>query len=249
MEVESSNFRISNNNKNYDPKISNYVGEHLTESQNSRVLTGDHWDIFGPLQLTFMKSIGLKKHHKLIDVGCGCFRGGIYFGEYLNKNNYYGLDINKHFIINGYENEIIPLNLSSKIPKKNILITDHYDVPVFNTTFDYAWSLSLWTHLPFDECEKCLIKIMETMKSGGMYYTTFFLVEDSEYADIIGRISELPEDMGKLTIPTHPDKDPYHMTLTQIKQLAKTVNADCSIIRWNEWNMLRKHDIAVFKKK
>jgi cyclopropane fatty-acyl-phospholipid synthase-like methyltransferase len=244
------NFLISLQHKEYDPTISHYVGKHLNKDTNSRSLTGDHWNVFGPLQISFLKSVGLEKHHKLLDVGCGCFRGGIHIGEYLDKNNYYGLDINEHFIKNGYNDEIVRVNLNDKIPKHNIIITDHYDATPFNETFDFAWSLSLWTHLTITECKKCLIKVMEVLKPQGTYYTTFFLVDESDYAIRVNLKSELPEDKGILkSIPTFHNKDPYHMTLKQIEQLAESVGATFRIIRWNEWGMLRKHDIAVFTKK
>lgn len=51
--------------------------------KDHREFVGGMWDQLGRLQLEFMIGAGLKPHHKLLDIGCGCLRGGIYYIQYL----------------------------------------------------------------------------------------------------------------------------------------------------------------------
>lgn len=227
--------------------VSKYTSEWLTSDISSRILTGDHWDIFGPLQLSFMQSEGLLPHHKLLDVGCGCFRGGISFIPYLTQNNYYGLDINDRFLENGYKNEIERLHLETKFPKRNVVVTDQFDATVFSEMFDYAFSLSLWTHLSYPIIDDCLKNIMKVLKPGGSYYTTAFIVPESVYNSICYHKSELPEDNG-LIINTHPNKDCYHFTEAHMTALAEKYNLQYRRIPWNVWGMKRRHEMLVFTK-
>ena len=54
---------------------------------------GGMWDEIGQLQFQFLKQMGLKPEHKMLDIGCGTLRGGRFFIRYLNTLNYTGIDI------------------------------------------------------------------------------------------------------------------------------------------------------------
>jgi len=59
------------------------------------------WNELQAYQLNTLKLNGLKPEHNLLDIGCGPLQGGIAFIKYLNKNNYYGIDINQESIVAG----------------------------------------------------------------------------------------------------------------------------------------------------
>jgi len=63
----------------YDYRFdANAVSEGLHRSA-----IGGRWGELGAMQLTFMQRQGLKPEHDLLDLGCGCLRGGVHFVRYL----------------------------------------------------------------------------------------------------------------------------------------------------------------------
>ena len=56
-------------------------------------MVGGMWDEIGRLQFEFLRARGLKADHWLLDIGCGCLRGGIHAIKYLKTGNYYGFCI------------------------------------------------------------------------------------------------------------------------------------------------------------
>ena len=98
----------------------NSYGQQLSEldiRQNKhRDLIGGKWSKIGRLQFDFLLEHGLQPQHKLLDIGCGCLRGGIHFINYLEANNYYGLDINESLIKAAWH-EVKLAQLAAKNPQ------------------------------------------------------------------------------------------------------------------------------------
>lgn len=172
-------------------------------SVSHRELVGGMWDEVGQLQLDFMLKQGLQPDMALLDVGCGCLRGGIHFIRYLNAGNYYGIDINKSLIDAGYEIELSLTALTEKIPRSNLLVNDHFQASLFGVDFDFAIAQSLFTHLPLNHIKRCLIELSKCVKSGGEFYATFFEALPGEPIE-----KEIVHQPGGIT--TYLDKDPYH---------------------------------------
>ncbi len=62
--------------------VNNYFKElskEEIEAKAHRNFVGGSWDELGQLQFEFLKKSGLGAEHKLLDIGCGCLRGGIHF--------------------------------------------------------------------------------------------------------------------------------------------------------------------------
>ena len=119
-----------------------------------RLYSADKWEETIPLILEYLKTHGLEPYHKLLDIGAGGLRSALALVPYLDKNNYFAIDINEYLLEDGYKYEIQENNLQEKFPINNIKVTHDYNGEDFNTTFDYAWSFSLWTHLDKNYCEK-----------------------------------------------------------------------------------------------
>jgi hypothetical protein len=66
---------------NYDDK--ELIDKHVREGQH-RAVIGGMWEEIGTLQLSFLVSQGLARSDKLLDIGCGCLRGGVYLVGYLD---------------------------------------------------------------------------------------------------------------------------------------------------------------------
>jgi cyclopropane fatty-acyl-phospholipid synthase-like methyltransferase len=224
----------SNNFKKYKLRTISGILPH-------REYSGDYWEETIPLIKKYLIFHGLKPDHKLLDLGAGGLRCGLSVVPYLNKNNFYAIDINKYLLEDGYKHEIIANNLQDKFPQTNIKITHDYNSMDWNILFDYIWSFSLWTHLDKLECDKCLCEVSKTLKQGGIYLTTCFIVDDDKYL--------LPNCVvSDVKIMTHPTKDPYHHCLTYFKEMAEKYNMDMEYMGHNEC-CPRQHDIIKFIKK
>ena len=68
------------------------------------------------------------------------------FRRYLNGEKYYAVDLNPHLLTIGLEKEVAPLGLGNG--SACIYATPDFGVDHFGVVFDYAISVSVWTHLP-----------------------------------------------------------------------------------------------------
>lgn len=128
------------------------------------------WDELGRL-LEFMKRQGLLPEHRLLDLGCGCLRGGIHFIEYLDEANYHGLDINSSLIEAG-KMELANLGLTDKRP--DLFVDDKFEASKFDTEFDFVLAFSVFTHIFMNHILRCLVEVRKVMKTDARFYATFF---------------------------------------------------------------------------
>jgi SAM-dependent methyltransferase len=191
-----------NDSPYYDLKKNFINNEH-------RDYVGGKWDEIGKLQFNFLKKMGLNPEHKFIDIGCGSLRGGVHFIRYLNNDNYFGTDITYEIINVGIEKELKP-ELRSKINMNNFIANSDFKIP-FNEYFDFGLALSVFTHLKEKNIELCLRNLHKRFKHG-KFYATFFVSNDSNYLSMVKQ---------KDGVFTFHNKDPYHYTVTQIKNMAK----------------------------
>ncbi len=106
------------------------------------------WDEIGTLQFEFIRAEGLNPHYRFLDVGCGSFRGGVHFVNFLDAGNYCGIDINGALIDAGVERKLMPVGLDKKVPRGNLLESANFEFGRFGQRFDFALARSLFTHVP-----------------------------------------------------------------------------------------------------
>jgi cyclopropane fatty-acyl-phospholipid synthase-like methyltransferase len=199
-----------------------------------RGFVGGMWDTIGKLQFDFLCQQGLKPTDKLLDVGCGCFRGGIHFINYLNDKHYYGIDINQSLIDAGYQ-ELKRAGIEYKTP--NTQVTDCFDASTFGQSFTYILSISLFTHLNFNLILLCLKKIKTVLADDGRYYSTVFIAPETAYNN------NLTFADGEIT--THYLSDPYHISFAEISSLAEL--AGLKVEQINEgWQHPRQQTMLIF---
>ena len=58
-----------------------------------RAAVGGRWEEIGRLQFDFLVRQGLMPEHFFLDVGCGSWRGGVHFVDYLLSHRYFGVDV------------------------------------------------------------------------------------------------------------------------------------------------------------
>lgn len=184
--------------KYYDPE---QVAAAVRDGAH-RDWVGGLWEEMGRLQYEFVRQRGLQPRMRFLDIGCGCFRAGVYLIEYLNPGCYYGIDLSQALMDAGYEKELAPRGLTWKLPKANLLCDDGFHVERFGVMFDMALAQSVFTHLPFNHIRLCLTRLAAAMRPGGVFYATAFISDPADWAQ------EITHPRGGIT--THPAADPYH---------------------------------------
>lgn len=209
------------------PKISPYYDSQFMEGQKKaglhRDTVGGLWDEIGRLQFDFLVSRGLKPGARLLDVGCGSFRGGVHFIRYLDQGNYYGMDVNKSLIEAGYDMELKPARLDAKVPPENLLVDSEFNCSRFGVTFDMALALSVFTHLPLNHIRLCLAMLGGSVRSGGSFFATYFRCPEGHAVN--GAVEHEPGG-----IVTYPDRDPYHYYDDDFDWLARRTGWGLSVI-------------------
>ena len=143
----------------------------------------------GELYLLCFKALcALKPNEDVLDVGCGCGKQAAPLVKYLGKSSTYeGFDIVGSMI------EWCRKNISSKYPNFHFQLADvfnkqynprgkyeasKYKFPYSNESFDFAYALSVFTHMLPEDMEHYLSEIARVLKSGGRCLITYFLLNE-----------------------------------------------------------------------
>ena len=190
---------------------------------------GGLWDEMGALQFEFVKSRGLKPHHKLCDTGCGALRGGIHFVRYLDAGNYFGLDINAS-LLEGGRQELDRAGLAEK--KANLMVDDGFKMSRFGTKFDYMLAVSVFTHLYANHIVRCLVEARAVLEPHGQFLATYFDAPTPAHLD---PIKQQPGD-----VVTHYDRDPFHYSIQEMTFMGTMAGLKTELIgAWrhprNQW--------------
>ena len=193
----------------------------MSVSHRDRV--GGLWDEIGRLQFDYLVREGLKPHHRLLDVGCGCFRGGVHFLKYLDAGHYYGLDADASIIEAGFAEELEAEGLLPKLPRENVVVEAGFDASRFGVLFDFALAQSVFTHISANDIRLCLARLARNMRPGGVLFATFFECP--------------PEHEEKLPLAHEPggiitfmNRDPFHYREDQMRNL-------CADLPWRIENI------------
>jgi 2-polyprenyl-3-methyl-5-hydroxy-6-metoxy-1,4-benzoquinol methylase len=161
------------------------------EAGEHRAFVGGVWGTHGNRQLDFLKDRGLLPAHRLLDIGCGCFRAGRSFIDYLEPGHYFGVDANHSLMQTGYDVELSD-EQRARLPVENLRANDRFAVD-FGTKFDFAIAQSVFTHVSLNHIRLCLFRAAEVMRPGGSLFVTFFeRGRDTRIDHIIGARNEKP---------------------------------------------------------
>ena len=159
-----------------DGEQPDYSGREFTEEEIAegahRRFVGGVWDTHGQRQLDFLIGRGLKPEHRVLDIGCGCFRAGRLFIDYLEPGHYYGVDANHSLMQAGYDVELSE-EQRSRLPIENLRANDRFDVD-FGVPVDFAMAQSVFTHVSINHIRLCLFRAAKSVRPGGSFFATFF---------------------------------------------------------------------------
>ncbi len=188
------------------------------------------------MQIEFLKAEGLLPSHRLVDVGCGAFRGGVRFVDYFDRGNYYGLDVNAS-LIEGGKKELAQAGLLDKQP--NLLVEDKFRMTRFGVRFDYAIAVSVFTHLYMNHIARCLAEVRKVLEPEGKLFATFFEAPSPVHLEPIKH-----EPGGVIT---NFDADPFHNSFSEIERLSEA--AGLSVEYLGDWGHPRDQQMLCFSPK
>jgi cyclopropane fatty-acyl-phospholipid synthase-like methyltransferase len=151
-----------------------------------RKAVGGGWEEIGRWQFDLMKSLGLLPSHYFLDVGCGSFRGGVYFIDYLDEGHYFGIEKEFDVLAAGEREELSPLGLMSKRPL--YLSCDNFDlswVPP-NINFDFVLAQSVFSHVGVAIIDHCFHRVVPKLAPGGRFVATYFEAKGDKWIKSLG---------------------------------------------------------------
>lgn len=162
------------------------LSDFQKENDDHKKLIGgptEYWNEIGTYHLDILKSYGLTPDMKILDVGCGSMRVGCKLIEYLDPNNYYGIDINLGLVEAGLNYEVPKYDLQDKITPDNFIITDDFSFEDFGVEFDFGFAHSVFTHLHSDKLKLFLTRSHSLFKNDSKLIITFLFSDnpDLEY--------------------------------------------------------------------
>jgi ubiquinone/menaquinone biosynthesis C-methylase UbiE len=185
------------------------------------------------LQMEFMRSRGLQPSQFLLDVGCGCLRGGIHFVRYLEAGRYVGIDANRSLLQAGLD-ELEQAGLGNK--GAVLIESAHFEFQKANMLFDSAIAISVFTHVFMNHIARCLAEVKRVLKNGASFYATYFEAPAPIF------LESLVHQPGGTT--THYDRDPFHLSNDELASLA--VAAGLTFHRIGDWGHPRGQMMAAF---
>jgi SAM-dependent methyltransferase len=117
-------------------------------------------------------SEGLFPGSKVLDIGCGCLRGGYWLIHFLEKGCYCGIEPNREMLDAGLKILLEPGLLDLKQPR-----FDHdpdFNFANFKEKFDFLVGLSIWTHAAKSQIQVMLDGFVEHASPGGVFITTYY---------------------------------------------------------------------------
>lgn len=125
----------------------------------------------GQKLLITLLSEGLTPASKVLDVGCGCLRGGYWLIHFLDEGGYFGIEPNTQMIDAGRRILLEPGLEALKKPR-----FDHnadFNFSVFKEKFDFFVARSVWTHASKPQIQTMLDEFVRTANSGGVFITSY----------------------------------------------------------------------------
>ncbi|MBT3179656.1 MAG: class I SAM-dependent methyltransferase [Candidatus Marinimicrobia bacterium] len=148
--------------------------ERANKLENDGIFLGGPVKFFetaGRKQLITLLSKGLTPTSKVLDIGCGCLRGGYWLIHFLDKGCYFGIEPNTEMLDAGLKTLLEPELLNLKTPRFNPNST--FDFSIFEEKFDFIVARSIWTHASKEQIQTMLDEFVISVNPNGMFITSY----------------------------------------------------------------------------
>lgn len=137
------------------------------ERRHAMVGPAQLWKMKRDFQIQFLKTMGLKPEHYLLDIGCGTLRGGIPLIKYLQDGHYFGVEVRKEVLDEGRK-ELREASLEEKKP--NLLVSPDISQLTIEQKFDYLWAFSVLIHMCDEILNDTLDFVSNHLLDDGVFY-------------------------------------------------------------------------------
>jgi len=123
-----------------------------------------------------LTSLGLRQHHRVLDIGCGSLRVGRLLIPYLNAGNYFGVEPNEWLVQDGIANEVGRDLIRIKQPKICFAASlENFRSPL---GIDFAIAQSIFSHCGVDLMRQWLSEVSHHLVETGALLATFLPSEE-----------------------------------------------------------------------
>lgn len=129
------------------------------------------YDLVAAMVFNLLTSIGLRQHHRVLDIGCGSLRIGRLLIPYLNPEHYFGVEPNKWLVEDGIANEVGVDLVRVKKPTFSFRASmEDFGQPL---NLDFGIAQSIFSHSGLDLIRLWLSQISSHLKEDGALIATF----------------------------------------------------------------------------
>ena len=125
----------------------------------------------GRLQLVTLLREGLQPNAKVLDVGCGCLRGGYWTIHFLDPECYFGIEPAREVLEVGLDRILEPGLEEAKRPR--FASNDDWDFSGFGVKFDFVIARSVWSHASKAQIKTMLDSFMRSASPGGKMLVSY----------------------------------------------------------------------------
>jgi cyclopropane fatty-acyl-phospholipid synthase-like methyltransferase len=125
----------------------------------------------GRMQLQILLKEGLYPDSKVLDIGCGCLRGGYWLIHFLDPGCYFGIEPERGMLEAGMQSILEPGLMDLKRPRFDD--NPDFDFSVFGQRFDFLMARSIWTHASKSQIGTMLDGFIRHSKPGGVFLTSY----------------------------------------------------------------------------
>jgi SAM-dependent methyltransferase len=161
-----------------EPKTSGLALDLQPGDEHYRAYIGPpkDYDLVSAMVFNLLTSIGLRQHHRVLDVGCGSLRVGRLLIPYLNEGHYVGVEPNKWLVEDGIANELGMDLVRIKGPvfsfRASMEDFEH------SLSLDYAVAQSIFSHCGKDLIRQWLSQVSFHLKDDAAMVATFLIGTD-----------------------------------------------------------------------
>lgn len=154
--------------------------------QNAGFLGGppEVFDEVGREQLAALLHYGLTMSSFVLDIGCGCLRGGRWIIPLLEPGHYCGIEPMKHMVVRGLR-DFVPHEIA-KIKHPRFDHNDRFDFGVFSEKFSHFIARSIWTHASKGQIEQMMDGVAKWGTDDVVFLASFRPARLLRYGDYKG---------------------------------------------------------------
>jgi SAM-dependent methyltransferase len=138
----------------------------------------------GRLQLITLLRAGIYPQSKVLDIGCGCLRGGYWLIHFLAPGHYCGIEPNRTMLEAGLRHLLEPEALRTKQPR--FTHDASFDASIFGERFDFFLARSIWTHASKDQIAQMLDSFVLSSAAEAVFLTSYLRARWPILPDYVG---------------------------------------------------------------